>query len=245
MKISFVIPARNEEKSIGQVIDSILKQSEPDLIEEIIVVDNGSTDQTGKVAQSHGQKVTVVYQPKPGIAVARYTGFETAKGEIIATLDADTLLPTTWAERVVKYFSDNEDIAAVGGPYIYYDLKRSLYLFSYIYMLFGMLPLHLILNHLGLGGIMIGGNGAFRREYLEELKDYPQDIESFGEDVYMVKHLRRRGKILHSMRLAAKSASRRLNQGGAFKIMGLYYFNFVSVTFTGKPFKYSKFLSKY
>ncbi|MBE0535810.1 MAG: glycosyltransferase family 2 protein [Phycisphaerae bacterium] len=99
MTVTAVIPAYNAAKHIGRAIDSILAQTRP--AEEIIVVDDGSTDDTGRVVEAYGEQVRYVYQQNGGASVARNTGIEAAHGEWIAFLDADDeWLPQKLAEQV-------------------------------------------------------------------------------------------------------------------------------------------------
>jgi len=85
--LSVVIPAYNAEKYIGRAIDSVLAQSRrPD---EIIVVDDGSTDGTAGVVESYGSQVRCIRQENGGASVARNSGIEAATGRWIAFLDAD------------------------------------------------------------------------------------------------------------------------------------------------------------
>ena len=86
MKISVVIPAYNAERYIARAIRSVLAQTRP--AEEIVVVDDGSTDGTaGRVHFGHA--VRLIQQPNAGASVARNTGIEAATGDWIAFLDAD------------------------------------------------------------------------------------------------------------------------------------------------------------
>ncbi|MHC5165167.1 MAG: glycosyltransferase family 2 protein, partial [Planctomycetota bacterium] len=87
MKISVVIPAYNAEKHIARAIDSVLAQTRP--ADEIIVVDDGSTDATAEVVRSYGEKVIFIQQENAGVSVARNAGIEAASGDWIAFLDAD------------------------------------------------------------------------------------------------------------------------------------------------------------
>jgi glycosyltransferase involved in cell wall biosynthesis len=85
--ISVVIPAYNAEQHIGRAIDSVLAQTHP--ADEIIVVDDGSTDDTCKVVQVYGNQVRYIYQENGGAGLARNTGIKASQGEWIAFLDAD------------------------------------------------------------------------------------------------------------------------------------------------------------
>ena len=87
MKISVVIPAFNAERHIGRAVRSVLAQTRA--ADEIIVVDDGSTDGTAEAVRSFGETVRLIQQPNAGASVARNTGIEAAAGEWIAFLDAD------------------------------------------------------------------------------------------------------------------------------------------------------------
>jgi len=85
-KITVVIPCLNEEEGIPLVLGNI-----PDFVDEIIVVDNGSTDRTAEIALSMGAKV--IHEKIPGYGRAYKTGLANARGDIIVTLDGDHSYP--------------------------------------------------------------------------------------------------------------------------------------------------------
>ncbi len=85
MRVSIVIPALNEEDSIGRVLEEIPFDQLPET--EVIVVDNGSDDNTAKVAVKKGARV--VFEPHKGYGTATRAGFSEARGDIIVTMDAD------------------------------------------------------------------------------------------------------------------------------------------------------------
>lgn len=92
-KISFVIPALNEEKAIKRVIHEIPIKKLKDMgyATEIMVIDNGSTDKTNHIAKRSG--ATVIVQPVRGYGNAYKAGFANASGDIIVTGDADLTYP--------------------------------------------------------------------------------------------------------------------------------------------------------
>jgi glycosyltransferase involved in cell wall biosynthesis len=87
MKISVVIAAYNASATLGRAIQSVLAQTRP--ADEIIVVDDGSTDGTAEVAGQFGSSVKVISQTNGGVSVARNSGIQNASGDWIAFLDAD------------------------------------------------------------------------------------------------------------------------------------------------------------
>jgi len=107
--IAAVIPAYNVAGYVGRAIESVLAQTRP--VDEIIVVDDGSTDNTAEVVKSFGDKVVFIQQPNGGASVARNTAIEAAGGEWIAFLDADDeWLPQKLAEQVALH-AENPDLA--------------------------------------------------------------------------------------------------------------------------------------
>ena len=117
--VSVVIPAYNMEKYIGRAIDSVLAQTrQPD---EIIVVDDGSTDNTADVIKSYGSRVHYIRQENGGASVARNTGIEAAKSEWIAFLDADDEWLPEKLQLQIECFARNKALLWGGGNYLIRD----------------------------------------------------------------------------------------------------------------------------
>lgn len=106
INISFIIPAYNEEKHLPKVFATI-NQLINDLVYEIIVVDNGSTDSTVKIAQEFGAKVLT--DPSGTIASLRNLGADCAIGEVLVFLDADVFITPKWAKEIVSLTSKLEE----------------------------------------------------------------------------------------------------------------------------------------
>jgi glycosyltransferase involved in cell wall biosynthesis len=117
MNISIVIPVYNEADRLAACLRAIGAQRLKPL--EVIVVDNNSSDGTAAVAKGFGF-VRLINEPKQGVLHARTTGFDAASGDIIARIDADTVLPPNWTEQILEIFK-NESVAAVSGAPDYYD----------------------------------------------------------------------------------------------------------------------------
>ncbi len=87
-KVSVIIPTYNRAKKVRDAVESVLAQSFTDL--EVIVVDDGSSDDTGQIIrQAFGDRIRYYFQPNQGVSVARNKGIEVARGEWIAFLDSD------------------------------------------------------------------------------------------------------------------------------------------------------------
>ncbi len=87
--VSVVIPCYNAARFLRETLDSVLNQTHAPL--EVLVIDDGSTDESAAIAQSYGPPIRVICQPNQGESVARNRGIEEARGEWIAYLDADDL----------------------------------------------------------------------------------------------------------------------------------------------------------
>jgi len=105
-RLSVIIPTMNEERSIGQVIESIKKNISKSLDYEILIVDTNSKDRTREIAASLGARI--IEEPRRGYGRAYKTGFENARGELIATLDADMTYPAEIIETLVKKIDDDK-----------------------------------------------------------------------------------------------------------------------------------------
>lgn len=114
MKLSFVIPALNEERHIGACLRSIRELEPSPQVEtvEILVVDNDSTDRTAAIAAGFGCTVLRVGPGRPGIA--RNAGADRARGDMLAFVDSDCELSREWLARLANHFH-NHEVCAVGG----------------------------------------------------------------------------------------------------------------------------------
>lgn len=111
--VSVVIPAYNSERYLGEAIDSCLQQSHPP--NEVIVVDDGSTDGTREVALGFGSSVRYIFQENGGSARARNSGATAAGGEFLAFLDSDDLWLPDKLERQLACFETDPELDLVFG----------------------------------------------------------------------------------------------------------------------------------
>lgn len=107
ISVSVIIPVYNGERFLAEAITSVLDQGMPAL--ELIVIDDGSTDNSASVAQQFGQQVRYFYQPNSGPAAARNQGIEMSQGQIISFLDADDLFPPGKLSFQLGYLQANPD----------------------------------------------------------------------------------------------------------------------------------------
>jgi glycosyltransferase involved in cell wall biosynthesis len=120
-KVSVIIPTYNRADLIGRAIDSILAQTLRAV--EILVIDDGSTDNTRKVVGVYGEPVRYIYQDNQGISSARNRGIELATGEYIAFLDSDDYFLLNNLEEKIRYLLQNPTIDWVYSDWQYFDIQ--------------------------------------------------------------------------------------------------------------------------
>jgi glycosyltransferase involved in cell wall biosynthesis len=122
-KVSVIVPNYNYGKYIEQAIESVLSQTYKNI--EIIVVDDGSTDNSLEVLERYRNKITLITQKNQGVSAARNNGVRASSGEYIAFLDPDDVwLPTKIEKQVSKMLSDNQ-IGLVHCAMIIVDEKNN------------------------------------------------------------------------------------------------------------------------
>lgn len=158
MSISVIIPAYNEEQYIGKAIEALLHQTEP--ADEIIVVDNSSTDNTASIIKRYD--VRYIKEGMQGLIPARNRGFDEATSDLLARMDADSLPPPNWITEIKRVFADQEVYAAT-GPVTLYDapVKTSLFSQFYFYSLYFYLHHH----------VLFGPNMVIRKKVWNEIKN--------------------------------------------------------------------------
>ena len=113
-EVAIVIPANNASKTIGKAIEACLGQDYPKDKIRIIIVDDGSTDNTKEIVKNY--PVDYISQEKAGPSKARNTGWRSARSEIIAFLDAECVPERKWISKMVRYY-ESDDTVCVGGRY--------------------------------------------------------------------------------------------------------------------------------
>lgn len=114
--VSIIIPAYNAEDFLGETLDSILSQEYDNI--EVIVVDDGSTDQTSKLVKGYQPRVSYYYQNNSGgSAIPRNTGIKHSSGDFLCFFDADDLMVSNRIARQVDFLTRNPNVGIVFCDY--------------------------------------------------------------------------------------------------------------------------------
>lgn len=113
MRVSVVIPSYNSGRFVTEAVDSVLAQRRP--AAEVLVVDDGSTDDTRQRLAGYGAPVRYLYQENQGVSAARNLGVRAASGDLIAFLDADDVWHRRKLEEQLAVLGRRPDIALLGS----------------------------------------------------------------------------------------------------------------------------------
>jgi glycosyltransferase involved in cell wall biosynthesis len=236
MRLSFVIPAYNEEAYLQACVESILLQTQAlQLPTEIIVVNNASTDGTRRLALSL-PGVKLVDEPRKGLTFARQAGFNASTGDLIANVDADSRLTEGWLQQVLDTFAATPKLVALSGPVVYYDLNPRERLLVRVFYLWAWIVYAVNRWVLRVGSMVQGGNFVITREALEKIGGFNLAITFYGEDTDIARRLNDVGKVRFTFDLKMFSSARRLRKEGMLKTAGRYTMNYFWTTFLERPF---------
>lgn len=227
MELSLVIPAYNEEAWIGKTLESVAKHA-PGRFKEIIVVDNASTDKTADVARAY-PGVRVVREERKGTNYARECGYRMATGDVIALLDADTLMRPGWTDKVLRAFERDPNLVCITGPYWFYDMpiwKATLLWLNWHFTIIG----HFFTSAMG-----VTGNMALRRSVLEQMGGFDTSLTFDGDDVDTALRASRFGRVRFTFSIILDSSGRRYQKFGTLRTIWFYIRNTIRAVFGMRP----------
>lgn len=208
--LSVVVPVYNEEEYISDCLESLLQQG--DDIAEILVVDNNSTDGTAEIIRDferRSPKVRYLLETRQGVVFSRNLGFNSALGDLIGRVDADTRVSAGWASAIVEFFAAHE-FDAVTGFSMFYDSP------------FATVQRSAVAKQDALGTFrglkdapsLTGSNMAIRKSAWSIVQDSVTDRTDFHEDVDLSYCLLGRGmKFVQDLSMRAEVSGRRGETG--------------------------------
>ena len=218
--ISVIIPTFNEEKYIGQTLDSVTNQDYKEY--EVIVVDNCSTDKTAEISGKSTKNVFII---KSNVAQARNIGAKKAKGEILLFLDADTIVSKNFLKEIACKFENGGMIGLY--PCVKTEGKlgdRIAYFLSF--------ELIRILSKIGFP-LYPTMCVAYRKKEFEKAGGFEETYIT-GEDIILTKRIKEYGKCVVEKHLVVYTSPRRSSKMGALGFMKFHIINFVWFLM-GKP----------
>jgi len=204
LKLTLVIPAYNESRHLKLCLDAVKAQLVP--ADEVIVVDNNSTDKTATIAKKY-KFVKVIHEKNQGIYQARNRGFNSAKYNIIARIDADTILPIDWVKRIKEFYSikSNKNIAWTSAGFFYNIRfpKTNGWIQSQITFRFN----RFLLGHY----VLWGSTMAITQKQWREVEDLTCKRTDIHEDLDLAIHLHKLGyKIFYDSGISVAVFMRRV-----------------------------------
>lgn len=257
MRLSFVVPAYNEEAYLASCLESILDQTrrlprDPAHATEIIVVNNASTDRTREIALSY-PGITLVDEPRKGLTFARQAGFAASSGDLVAHVDSDSRLTPGWVEKVLSAFAETpagaaaevsadpnaetgRPLAALSGPLLYYDLAPRQRRLVHIFYLTAWATYAMNRYILRVGSMVQGGNFVTSRAAMDAIGGFNTAISFYGEDTDIARRLNAVGEVRFTFDLKMFSSARRLKSEGMLTMAMRYSINYFWTTFFKRPF---------
>jgi glycosyltransferase involved in cell wall biosynthesis len=177
-KVSVIIPVYNRPVYVTEAIESVLKQTHQDW--ELIVVDDGSTDETAAAIAKYGSYLQYLYQPNSGVASARNLGFAAVKGDYVLFLDSDDLLLPCSLELLSRFLDDHRGVGIVYSDAILCDANG-------VHM--GLMSAHRppiehpkMLDNLVLVDYITPSNGSLTRRRCLAALEGPFDVTLYGSE---------------------------------------------------------------
>ncbi|MCK9792828.1 glycosyltransferase family 2 protein [Isoptericola sp. 4D.3] len=200
--MSVVVPARDDADALGRCLALLAEQTQAPF--EVVVVDNASVDATASVARHAG--AIVVHEPRVGIPAAAAAGYDAARGEVVARLDADSEPGPGWVRSIAERMASDPALEAVTGAGTFTDLRGgrwacALYLGAYY------ASTRMALGHTALWGSSM----AFRRSTWWAVRERVERVDpEVHDDLDLAFALGPRRRIVRDRRLRVGVSARSL-----------------------------------
>jgi len=223
IKASVVIPALNEEKYIGKLLESLKNQSYEQPF-EIIVADANSEDQTREIARQMGARVII--ESKRSAAAERQAGAKAAQGDILVFIDADDAADHKFIEQIIKPFADPK-VVLVGGALR--PLEKSCFIWVSCLFWGFLVKLSIIFKK----PLVCGQGLAIRKNIFEQVNGF--DIEKqTAEDTLLAIKAIKLGKYKYNPKAIIYFSTRRIMKMGILNYFWFHYKNFFKTHFLNK-----------
>jgi glycosyltransferase involved in cell wall biosynthesis len=193
--VSVVVCAYNEEKYLEQCLEALRIQSYPSERYEIIIIDDESHDETFNIANKFKLSflkkkhplISLKSIPHGGLSVARNSGINVSKGDVVAFIDGDAIAKHDWVEKIANEFAKSDKPQIIGGPiHLLNKESKTASLLYHSILSFEMRPECAI----------IGTNMAFSKTLLDDSNVFHPLFISRGDESYLFKKLRLKHNIL-------------------------------------------------
>ncbi len=208
--VSVVIPVKDDDRALRRCLDALARQTRT--ADEVIVVDNGSSDASALVAREAGARV--VRCERPGIPAASATGYDAAMGDVILRLDADCVPSANWVETMTDAFDRRPDVDAFTGHARFTDGPRALRgVLAAVYLGCFALVMTPTLGHVPLFGSNLGMRASAWRAAREAVH---RDDPDLHDDVDLAFHVGDVGRIRYLPRAGMGISMRPFGDARAF-----------------------------
>lgn len=198
-KISIIIPVKNMENSIEELLNSIMQLDYPKDKMEVIIVDGGSNDGTLKIASKY--PVKILREEGKGPNYGRNIGIKASTGDICAFTDGDCILPRDWLKKIVEEIND-EDVGCVGGSVFVAECLKDNIIAKYadesIMRIMPIAKSKEKANEVKLFKHLATCNMAVKRKVIEEIGGFENDLKVFEDIDLIVKICSKGYKVLRS-----------------------------------------------
>lgn len=191
-KVSFIVPAYNEETHISDSLDSLLNQDYPSEKIDIIAVNDGSEDNTLEAMREYGDKITIINKENGGKAAAMNTALKEVETELVGCLDADSVASKSMISNMVGYFKDKSVKGVTPAMKVKNDdtwMQKMMWT-EYVYQIF----LRKLLSIFDSQWVMPGPGSIYRTDTVKEVGGW--DEETLTEDMEVTFRMHEEGAVI-------------------------------------------------